>query len=415
MTTTRPARSVLARLLTTRSAEIVDEVTDLLAEQIDSLKGDQGYRDWLHISTQANIEVMLHLIAHPDDLALAEPPIGAVSTVHRLAHQGLPFYEIVRAYNLAESRWVQICLQQLATLTDDPAVLVSETIALSTLAHAYLDRVCQRIAVEYETERERWRRQEESFRVDRVLALLEGTADDLPAAEAALGYRLRQRHLAVILWIDGEEDSGDALIRTQRAVTAVAELAECRTRPLIVARDRTTVWAWLPLPGNREIDTTRVQEVVSAELPRLRIALGRPAPGLDGFAASHRQAAAAHEIGLASGQGATVIPYREVASLVFLCTDLPRARRWVAETLGLLAVDGHREQELRRTLGAYSASNRSAIATARTLNCHKNTVLYRLRASERLLGYPVSGNCLDLDLALLACRWLGTQMLTTPE
>jgi DNA-binding PucR family transcriptional regulator len=176
----------------------------------------------------------------------------------------------------------------------------------------------------------------------------------------------------------------------------------------VVARDHTTLWVWLPLARDARLDVAATAEALAAEQPQVRVALGEPASGLDGFLASHRQAAAAHEIGLAaSPEVGAVFPYREVSSLAFLCADLPRARTWVTETLGQLATTGRRAEELRRTLRTYSTANRSATATARLMNCHKNTVQYRIRSAERLLGHPVEDSGLDLDLALLALRWLG--------
>lgn len=407
-------RAALVQELSARLPAIVDELTDLMGARIQRIEQDHIDRDWLRISTQANLEVVLHLVANPDDLPLAEPPVGAVSIVHRLAQRGLPFHEIVRGYHLTESRWVQICLQILATMTDDVDVVVFETIELSTLAQIYIDRVCQRIAVEYEVERERFRRQEESARLERVLAVLDGTTEDLPAAEAALSYRLTQNHLAVVVWVDGAENTVDELLRARQAVAMLAELTGCRSRPLIITRGPATVWAWLPIPRSDAIDPAEIEKSISDRTPQLRIALGEAAYGIGGFASSHRQAIAAHTVGSAADV-ATVVPYREVASLVFLCADLPRARQWVAETLGSLSVDGERERELRRTLGVYCLSNRSATTTARTLNCHKNTILYRLRTIERLLGRPIDNGHIDLDLALLACRWLGPTMLSASD
>jgi DNA-binding PucR family transcriptional regulator len=85
----------------------------------------------------------------------------------------------------------------------------------------------------------------------------------------------------------------------------------------------------------------------------------------------------------------------------------------VAEALGRLASDGRREEELRRTLRIYSAAKCSATAGARLMNCHKNTIQYRIRSAERLLGRTVEDGGLDLSLALLAFRWLGDTV--TPE
>jgi DNA-binding PucR family transcriptional regulator len=401
-----PAQPALARRLAARSTHVIDSLTDLVGKRIDSLGGDELEREWVRASVQANVELLLQVMAHPDDLALVEPPLGGVALVRRIAQHDVPFYEIVRGYHLAEWYWVQLCMQELATLTNDTSELVSQTVQISSLVHSYIDRVCRRLSQEYGAERERWRRQEESARIGLVTSLLKGATTDLAEAEATLGYRLGQRHLAVIVWFAGQQDSGDEFVRIKRAAARFAHQAQCQGRPLVVARDHTTLWVWLPLAGQARVDAAAVAEVISTA--QIRIALGEPATGLDGFVASHRQATAAHEIGLAASQEVgAVFPYREVSSLAFLCADLPRARAWVAETLGQLAADGRREEELRRTLRIYSAANRSATATARLLNCHKNTIQYLIRSAERLLGYRVEDSGLDLDLALLACRWLG--------
>ncbi|OZF52005.1 hypothetical protein CH291_05350 [Rhodococcus sp. 14-1411-2a] len=411
-TTASTIRIGLVEKLSARLSAIADELTELLSHTIPVVEQDHIDRDWLRVSNRANLEVVLHLVTNPADLDLAEPPVGALSIVHRLARLGVPLHEILRGYHLTESRWVQICVELLADLTDDVDVVVTEMVAMSTLAHTYTDRMCQRIAVEYETERERYRRQEEFVRLDRVMAVLDGTTVDLSAAEALLGYRLTRHHCAVIVWVDGPENTVDDFVRARDVVGVLADLAGCTSRPLVIPRGPATIWAWLPAPRIGHLDVQAVEKSLSAELPQLRVAIGGDGVGLDGFIASHRQAVDAHAVGSVADVS-TVVPYQDVASLVFLCSDLARARRWIAETLGPLAIDGERERELRRTLDVYCSTNRSATATSRMLNCHKNTILYRLRTIERLLARPIDDGHLDLALALLACRWFGTAVFST--
>jgi DNA-binding PucR family transcriptional regulator len=415
VTTESPVQPALAGRLAARTAYFVDSLTDLIGDQIESLGTDEGELEWVRASARANVELLLRVMTHPDELALVEPPLAGVALVRRIAQHDVPFYEIVRAYHLAEWSWVQLCMREIATLTNDVGEVVARTAQVSGLVHAYIDRVCRRLSAEYEAERERWRRQEESARLGPVTALLKGTITDLAEAEASIGYRLRQRHLAVVVWCTGRQESGDEFVRVKRAATRLTQLARCPGRPLLVARDHTTLWVWLPLARAARLDVAATAEALGAEHAQVRVALGEPASGLDGFLTSHRQAAAAHEIGLAAGpEVGAVFPYREVSSLAFLCADLPRARTWVAETLGQLAAPGRRAEELRRTLRAYSAANRSATATARLLSCHKNTVQYRIRSAERLLGHPVEDSGLDVDLALLALRWLGEAVSPRP-
>ena len=62
---------------------------------------------------------------------------------------------------------------------------------------------------------------------------------------------------------------------------------------------------------------------------------------------------------------------------------------------------------LRATVRAYLRCHQSSSSPARELHCHKNTVLYRLRLAEELLGRPVDADPLHLGLALQAVEWLG--------
>ncbi|MGQ0845712.1 MAG: PucR family transcriptional regulator [Sporichthyaceae bacterium] len=413
MTATTPLRAALARVLGEHSTAIADELTEMLAASLPSLSGE-GEPDWFRTSIQGNVEAILHLIAYPEDLPYAEPPVGAVALVHRYARRGLALYEVLHAYHLCELRWQQLCMEHLVKLTDDAAELVSETVALGTMVHAYLDQVSRRISVEYETERSRWAAQEESARASRVLSLLDGSYDDVAAAEETLGYRLRQRHLAAIVWRESREDTAADQQVVARIVRQAAERLGTAGRPLVVARDLANAWAWLALPGEAGLDLAAWHEI-AATAPHIRIALGDPQSGPEGFTRSHRQATTAYEVARAAGpEGPSVVPYSEVSSLVFLCNDLVRARRWVGEVLGALAVDERRENELRHTLAVYCRAHRSPVAAARELSCHKNTVLFRLNAAEQLLGRPIDSVGLDLDLAVRACEWLGPRLIGGP-
>ncbi|PBC36081.1 hypothetical protein CJ178_32240 [Rhodococcus sp. ACPA4] len=387
-------------------SEISDEITEMTEEKVERVRVEKIELDWIRTSSRAHIDAKNHLLAHPEDLETSAPPVGAISLVRELARQGMPLHEIIRSYQLSSARWFQICSEVLATLTDDIEVLVAESIAVSKIASEYLDHVCKQIAAEYEDERERWLRQEESVRLDRVLAVLHGLSSNAEGAERSLGYRMRQNHLAVIAWVDSTDDLGSELIRAQRAVNNAAALLATHGRPLVVARDARTVWAWIPQPVGL-LDAADVEKAVTAADAGARLALGDPASGLAGFISSHRQAVAASDVGRASTTRA-VFPYQAVSVLAFLVAEPERARFWVRETLGLLAGITRREEVLRSTVGVYLQSNQSATETSRALNCHKNTVLYRLRAIEQLMGRSIESAPVNTGLAVQAYEWLGT-------
>ena len=94
-----------------------------------------------------------------------------------------------------------------------------------------------------------------------------------------------------------------------------------------------------------------------------------------------------------------------------MANSIELTRAWVAETLGALADDDEQNARLRETLRVFLSEKGSFKATAEKLTLHKNTVQYRVRKAEDVLGVRVDDNRLQIELALLACRWLGVAVL----
>jgi DNA-binding PucR family transcriptional regulator len=97
-----------------------------------------------------------------------------------------------------------------------------------------------------------------------------------------------------------------------------------------------------------------------------------------------------------------------------MCSDINGARAWVAETLGSLASDDERCSLLRETARIFLENGGSFSATAHQMMLHRNTAQYRVRKAEELRGRPLRDGRLDVELALLACHWLGRAVLQPP-
>lgn len=88
-------------------------------------------------------------------------------------------------------------------------------------------------------------------------------------------------------------------------------------------------------------------------------------------------------------------------------------RRFVEEVLGaVISYDEHHEGNLCMTLQAYAETGGSAGRTATILGVHVNTVYYRLRKLETLLGreFVKPERLLDIQVAFLARRFLSTHV-----
>jgi DNA-binding PucR family transcriptional regulator len=146
----------------------------------------------------------------------------------------------------------------------------------------------------------------------------------------------------------------------------------------------------------------------------MRVALGRPASGVGGFRVTHLEALLAQQVAVVAGERAprvTSFGDAEVRAAALLIDDLDRARRLVDTTLGGLAADDEHAERLRATVLAFIAEKGSYLATAQQLHLHKNTVKYRIDKAVEERGRPIDEDRFDLELALIACRWLGPSVL----
>ena len=111
---------------------------------------------------------------------------------------------------------------------------------------------------------------------------------------------------------------------------------------------------------------------------------------------------------------ALLLVFSEVGSVALMVSDIDSAHAWVVDTLGPLATHDAQHERLRETLRVFLAAGRSYTAAAATLTMHKNSVQYRVRKAEELLGRDITDNRMDVELALTLCRWLGSAVLTSP-
>jgi DNA-binding PucR family transcriptional regulator len=242
-----------------------------------------------------------------------------------------------------------------------------------------------------------------------VREVLRGTPRDLAAAERALDYRMDRDHVGLVLWTD-KRGEPDPLGRIRRLVSALAHLLAV-SAPLVVPADECTAWAWLPSTTSL-VRSEALATAMKAER-HVSIAIGQPGSGIEGFRRTHQQAVSARSVALAAGeQHAALTPFVDVAPIAMLCSDLESARMWVHETLGDLAIDSPRNEPLRETARLFLETGASYTATAELLVLHRNTAQYRIRKAEEVRGRPLRDGRLDVELALLACHWMKTAVLS---
>jgi DNA-binding PucR family transcriptional regulator len=406
----------VAGALAPHTTELSADIYALIVRAIPQLHTDSRILALLEASVAENVATILHILQHDLDLDRVHAPAAAEQYGRRLAQRGIPLAALLRAYRIGSTRFQHWCLRELAQQTEEPAILSAAGLRITETTAAYIDQVSEELVAAYQAERDHWLRNLSAAQAARVRTLLDGDPVDIDAAEAILGYRLRQYHVGVVCWLGNPEDGGRALGRLEEATIELAREASVESRPLFVPQDEACAWAWLPLGARNTFTVPAVPSSATRAESGIRFASGAPGADVAGFRRTHRQALGAQAVALAAGRsGPRLTSFAEVAPLALMASEVELLRTWVLETLGSLAEDDDHHARLRDTLRVFLQKNGSFKATAERLILHKNSVQYRIHKAEEALGHPVDQRRLDLELALLASHWLGATVLQHPD
>jgi DNA-binding PucR family transcriptional regulator len=392
---------------------VAEDVLDVIVREMPQLEEDKALLALLGSSVDGNVETCLQIMQHQIGLAAVQAPAAAVEYARRLAQRGTPLTTLLRTYRIGHARFSDWLFKELARHTGDAQLISASTLSMSGLVAAYIDQTSEQMVAAYTQEREHWLRNQNAARAARVRELLSGQRSDLGAAEATLGYRLRQYHVGLVCWVGDAAGTADELTRLERAVAQVALQAACAGDPVFLPRDESSAWAWLPLGIRDRFDSAEASTAqASADI---HFAFGDPAKGPGGFCLTYLQAMAAESVALAAGSPTPrVVTFTEVAPVAMMLGSADLLRSWVRSTLAGLATDDEHHARLRETLLAFLHSGGSYKTTAERLALHKNSVQYRIRKAEESLGRPVAENRPDVERALQVSRWLGAAVLRRP-
>ncbi|WP_067904868.1 PucR family transcriptional regulator [Nocardia vaccinii] len=267
------------------------------------------------------------------------------------------------------------------------------------------DRLSEAMAREYGRAHDVWLASSAALRREVLQEILRGGRVPLDRAVRTLGYDLSRHHLALVVWTD--EYTMIGAHRLEEAAAAVLAACEC-TSTLIVPVGGRRVWAWGAHVGG---PPSRAR--VSAPRPPadVRVAMGVPASGVEGFVASHRQALEAERVATISVAARWVFDYRELDVVAMLSSDMEQAREFVRRELGSLADPREPVTAVRATLKCYLDVGRSLTEAATLLHVARNTVAYRVQRAEQLRGRKISERRLPLQAALALADEFGTAVL----
>ncbi|UGT40113.1 helix-turn-helix domain-containing protein [Nocardia yamanashiensis] len=288
----------VAETLRTETLEnVVTRLDTAIIARVPELR-DRDMRRDLAASTRAHaLEVLSGLTQDRSDYPVPEQAHDFARTIARRGHD---VRLLLRVYHLGQ----EAVLDYMTDVLDERQL--PRDLEKAVLLRLF-DRTTRWVSASIETltdtymrEREQGLRAALSQRTDTVRALLDGTELDIEIASARLGYRLAQRHLALLLWIDEvpsavRPESADVVTGLLERVVARCATALGNGSALTLPAGASALWAWIGLdddtvPGAPETHlgtmaapTRAIEALLPAQLPRAEDPPGRgsPARGLE--------------------------------------------------------------------------------------------------------------------------------------
>lgn len=389
----------VARTALTEPERLTAIVLDAVVAALPELAADPALGELLRATVTDTVAIGLSVIGSGAALDEVHAPPVALRMARRLAQQNVPLPVMLRAYRLGQAAFQQALVTQVADGHRTAGEVAAAARELLSTTFGFVDLVAEEAVLAYQQERDGWIQRRNAARFARVTALLAGSGPADSDVEHALGYPMPTTHLGAVLWTDGDSAGLD------RQAAVLAEALGCPRPPLVVLADGASAWVWFPGP--------RHHPPAAALDAGTFAAFGEPAEGVAGFRSTHLQARRVQLV-TATARPAdrpTITTPAVLGPLQLLALDPAALAGWVRSTLGELARDDVDAGQLRDTLWAHLAAGGNATAAAEALHLHRNTVQYRLAKAERLRGRPVADDRLAVEVALLACRVLGSAML----
>ncbi|MHA6759662.1 PucR family transcriptional regulator [Streptacidiphilus sp. PAMC 29251] len=374
-----------------------------ITAEIPELGGGQGPFETLRMGTESSALCALLMLADPCGRA----PITdeALQGDRDFVRRGVSLDKVLRGIRLGHADMAHAMMNACEALAP-PEERAGQMRRVSDTLFRFIDGFSSRMTEEYVAEHDRWVTSRAAARQEAVRAILAGEPVGAEAAGRTLGYPLTREHLAITVWCDPM--TGPDTTDLQQAAVDFLRRQGC-TVTLVVPTGRTGLWAWGSLATPR---ASTDGHVVPLGREDVRIACGSFRPGVAGFRDSHEEALRAARVArLNPRPGTSVLHYRDVEVVALLSNDLPGARRFVRDELGPLAEDTPQAEQLRETLRHYLQAERSLMAAAEQMHVARNTVTYRVKRAQHLLGHDIARRRFEVHAALETAHLLGSAVL----
>jgi DNA-binding PucR family transcriptional regulator len=241
-----------------------------------------------------------------------------------------------------------------------------------------------------------------------VRVILDGKSAPGPEALARLGYPLDHYHLGLVLWRDAADRQGQPDL--QHAATKMLD-ERGASATLMVPHGASALWVWAAWRSESEAPSGFRDHRPAGS----RVAIGTPARGLEGFRRTHREAEQLADLArTASGGAGAVLHFADFELAVLLAQNADLAANFIRSHLGPAADDNPTAADLRETVLAYLSHERSLNRAAEALHVARNTVAYRVKKFENLIGRDLKEDRLNIEAALTLADFFGHSVIPEP-
>lgn len=384
------------------AAAVAADTVSLVRGEMPELFVDSQRVEEAMSSTEESVRLFAQLLEVGGDPAHSDLPPSTLAIMRSAVWRQMPLSWHSRFYRLAHEHVWHWLYGRVLERTVDDADRASALDLVTRMLFQFIDRSTTRADEAYEVERETWLQGAAASRAAAIDDLLADRDQDERSLSARLRYDLTRHHIGAVVWWDHPSHGAASLPELSETVAQIGRSngAESSiTHPL----GSSAVAGWFSRRRHFEGDVKLgLGKDGGSPLPEgVKVAVGESAAGVNGFKLTHAQAERARQVATLGPPGDVIgTRYRDVAVLALCASDPEHATQFVRRTLGSLAADEESTRRLAMTLNVYLRENQSRTRAAADLSVHPNTVNYRVRRAEELLGRTIDEDSLDLRLAL---------------
>ena len=283
--------------------ELAVEMLEHVKAEMPHLFPDAQSEEEARASGVVNFLLFADSLEHgldPRDFEL--PPVTA-AVMRAVVHRRGSVAERMRLFRMAHALVWPWFFDHINAAAEDPAQRAAAVELATRWLFTYVDNAVTRAEAAYDVEREAWLQGNAAERTAAIEAILAGRETDPARAGRRLRFEVNRSHVGVVVWVETVRDDADAHPELMAAITCLGRAVDAQ-QVLPHPLGSLAVAAWLS--GRRELPFEELRSAVDAcsgELPAgVRVALGDPAPGLEGFRQTHLDAAHARRFASLVGQ-----------------------------------------------------------------------------------------------------------------